>query len=522
MKNSISDMSSKKFSPTDTGVMPGHCVNVQADQENSKSTLSIILLSLLFLAAAHFSVKAFFPNPVFWFVGLGGIVGAGVMWIVIKKDDFGFLLAIFVCVHFAFADNQGSLWSYLLCTVFLAKISLQHGPAITLSSVPRTTNLLLIVFLLHQIIGTILNPYSIVSNIQAIVVTLAQVIAFYWCASQRVNESNLKRFLYVWFFVVFWVFVICMNQKFHWLFTTSPLLPHPGEIKDMLQYSTPVGSFSNSELNAEYFCMLFLFLLVIVTHLKELNAIRIKKIFLMIAILISVFVIVMGGSRSAALLAVAGVFYITIINFAIAPSLRNFHRIFILATILPILGALVLQMGGLVSLDQMTEDFKRIDSSKLNMKAIVKGESINRGSLFSAAISRLTKKSWWFGYGYNLPENNRRSLGIDKIKLSGYHSLYLSLPFFYGWLGSVAYVFLLLGTFLRIYISYLRSRKLNHFLVPVALGFSMMLGVFIIDQYKISATRNPTYFVMIWMLLGLTHSVANSLRSINKSQVETL
>lgn len=69
----------------------------------------------------------------------------------------------------------------------------------------------------------------------------------------------------------------------------------------------------------------------------------------------------------------------------------------------------------------------------------------------------------------------------------------------------------------RIFIHYLKFLRSGNFLVPIAFGLSIVWGIFILDQYKISITRNPSYFLMIWMLLGLTHAVANSMHEPKKS-----
>ena len=87
--------------------------------DRSCSVRDVLLLALFCLAAAHLSVKALFSSPVLWLVGAAAITLAGVWWSVKRKDEFGLCLAMFACAHFAFADNQGGLWSYVLCAVFI-------------------------------------------------------------------------------------------------------------------------------------------------------------------------------------------------------------------------------------------------------------------------------------------------------------------------------------------------------------------------------------------------------------------
>ena len=230
---------------------------VQADDTHRASVWSPVLLALFFLIVAHLCVKTFFPNPAFWFMGAAMIVGVGVRY-VSRRGTFGFLLAIYVCVHFTFADQQGGLWSYVLCATTLVTVLLKYRPEVRLSSVPPWFNLLIFIFLGHQLFGTLLNPYSAVANIQSSVVAVAQIIAFYYCASISWNKSRMRELLFAAFLVACWAFVMGLNQKNHWLMTPSPLLPQratpDGEI-----VTIAAGSFANSELFGEYFCIMFIF-----------------------------------------------------------------------------------------------------------------------------------------------------------------------------------------------------------------------------------------------------------------------
>lgn len=476
------------------------------------SVWSILLLSLLFLAAAHLAVKDFFPNPVFWVIGAFVIVVAGILWVLIRNDNFGFFLAIFVCVHFSFADNQGGLWSYVICAVVLIVMVMKRNSGINLASVPRSVTALVIILMAHQLLGTILNDYSLIENIQATVVGLSQLIIFYFCASQLMTESNIKRLLSMWFFVISWVFMINLNQIYHWVITKTPLLPQRYLLWGKLS-SIPAGSFGNSELCAEYFCIAFVFSLIVIGYLKELASLQIKKIFPLFIILISSAALVMGASRSAVLLALAAAFYIIFLNYFVAPSARNLKRFFIFGAVLCLTGILIFNFGSFFELNEMVKDFKEIKPASINVETVISGKSINRS--FTSGYQRLGASSWWVGYGYNLPANNLKSLGMVTGGAADYHSLYICLPFFYGWLGAIAYFLIVFLTGIRSYIYYLKIRKLNSFLVPIALGFAMLWGIFLLDQYKISITRNPSYFLLTWMWLGLTHATVNSINYFN-------
>jgi hypothetical protein len=486
---------------------------VNETQGKLSTFLWILSFSFVFLAFSHLSVKAFFPNPVFWVVATVLMVFMGIVWMMLRKDNFGFFLIIFFCSHFSFAENQGGLYSYVFFAVIVASVLLTRRKILFFSSVPAIFHVLLIVFFIYQVIGTILNPYSLVSNVQSTIVVLSWILIFYFAASLKITGAGIKRFLSLWFVVICWIFIVALNQKYHFLITESPLL---------FQRSTGLavcGTFANSELFSEYFCFIFIFFSVILGNLSDFKILGIKRKTVLFIALISLCGLMMGGSRAAVILAGAAVLYIVFINVVLMPTAKNFRQALKIVVIIPLLFFLILQLGSLVSVDLMKKDFKVLEHSNLNVKTAISGQGLHRGNLFIVAVRRLVRKPRWFGYGYNTGENNRKSLELGE-QIAGYHNLYLSLPFLFGWGGSAIFVLLVLGTGLRSYFSYFKSRKLNHFLVPITLAFAMIWGVFLVDQYKISVTRNPSYFFLIWILLGFTHAIVNSLKEMNMVGLE--
>jgi hypothetical protein len=463
------------------------------------------------MLSAHLSVKEFFPNPAFWVMGAGFIVVACTVWLLVRKDNFGFFLIVFFCSHFAFADNQGGLWSYVVCAVFVITALLGHRSGISLSAVPGRTNILVMILFTSQFFGTIINPYGLIANIQATVVAVSQLLIFYFVASQKITSHNMKRLLSVCFLVVAWEFVIGVNQRYHWLITRSPLLPQMYR-KEGVIASTPLGSFGNSELFSEYFCMALVLALVIVIHIKDLEELQAGLFRPLLICFMAPVAMILGTSRAAIILAVASICMIAAVNFLAVPSLKTMKRAVVLFSTLFVVGTAILAASSFISLDAITEKFSKLNPSKIDSGSIISGKGINRDTAYNAAFARFNSESWILGYGYNLPEKNTASMGLRKGS-ADFHSLYLSLPIYYGWIGAAAFVLILVGAAFRSFFYYMKYRKLDHWLVPFALGITVAWGVFILDEYKITVTRNPSYFFLFWMWLGLTHAVMNSLRN---------
>jgi hypothetical protein len=270
------------------------------------------------------------------------------------------------------------------------------------------------------------------------------------------------------------------------------------------------GSFGNSELFSEFFCIVFVLAVICVMYCRELAVVQIGTIVPLIVVFLSVFSLLSAGSRAALLLAGVASLYLVIHAMALSlASTRYLLRLALFLVAALAVGLCLGEVGNLFGLEDTIADFEKLDLSDIDLHGVISGKSINRGYVYEAGYRRLSERSWWLGYGYNLPENNSKSSGVsDDIR--DFHSLYLALPILYGWVGAGAYVLLVVGTALRIYSSYFHAKHMDHYLAPVALAFAVLWGIFLIDQYKISATRNPSYFLLTWFWLGWTHSVANT------------
>ncbi|NQU05951.1 MAG: O-antigen ligase family protein [Calditrichaeota bacterium] len=495
-----------------------HRLNRSISRDRTYNSWHILLIALLFLVIAHLTVKTYFPIPVYWIASAGFIVIIGTFLLIGSKDDFGFLLTMFICVHFGFADNQGGLWIYIILGIFILSILLGYRPMTKLSSVPFSTNVFIFAFLIFQLIGTGFNTYSVMSNIQATVIVVAQLIIFYYCASLPMTKMRVKRLLTIWSVTACWVFVMGLNQRYQMFIFKSPLLPQRtyqasgmGFIK---MTSSPAASFGNSELLAEYFCIILLISLIIFIQSIVKNNLRIRMGFPFFMFLLSIAGLFMSNSRAAMILAVIGAFLILAVTFILTPSIRNVEGFFIIFLVFSfIVTPLIVYYGNFFFLNVMIADFNKVDISVVSVEGIISGQDINRGAVFEPALQQLREKSFWIGKGYSVTANNRVTLGIQGIKLADFHSLYLSLPFFYGWIGAIAYCLFILGTGLRVFGCYLRIKKSYHYLVPITLAFTMLWFVFLLDQYKISITRNPNYFLLTWFWLGWTHSIVNTIES---------
>jgi hypothetical protein len=82
----------------------------------------------------------------------------------------------------------------------------------------------------------------------------------------------------------------------------------------------------------------------------------------------------------------------------------------------------------------------------------------------------------------------------------------------YGWIGSFAFLSMVVITAVRLFRVSWKYRKRESFLMVLAVGFTMFWFIFLVDQYKISILRAPNYHMMFWIWLGLSNAVVKTIR----------
>ena len=220
------------------------------------------------------------------------------------------------------------------------------------------------------------------------------------------------------------------------------------------------------------------------------------------------------SNRAAALLIVIVTFvYYMVLPMRAFKSIdrfgRQFKLVLVAAIVVPIIGVYV-------GLDRLEKDFGTLSGANFSIGGILSGKDINRGGLADRALNRINSETFIVGYGYGVPRYNIWAwMGIDSDKqqvMSDYHSLYLSLPMLYGWVGSLAFLGIVVLTAYRLFSVSIRYRSNKSFLSVLSIGFTMFWAVFLIHEYKINILRNPNYQMLFWIWLGLSNSVVKSLR----------
>lgn len=133
-----------------------------------------------------------------------------------------------------------------------------------------------------------------------------------------------------------------------------------------------------------------------------------------------------------------------------------------------------------------------------------------------STITAMYHANWIFGNGWSIPEGNAFSWfgNYQTMLILDFHNLYFCLIPIWGYTGSFIFVLIILITAWKLSKNIIKLKYIqNSLLLPLMIGMLFVLIFFLIDEYKINATRN-SYFsvVMIWLGLAINaNSIANNL-----------
>ena len=480
----------------------------------------ILAASFLAQLAGHFLLKQYVPDA-----AVGGGISSLLIAIIfsyvlfVRRDIFGFILVVYICSHFSYGDSHGGVFNvtaFVVLAFYLAANRLSDG-------FPQRDNVMFIllgVFILWNVLGWAMNnPVPMLPMLLGIAAFFGYILMFYLASNVVITKERFRLFLIVTFFMVLYQFIVALNQRYDLVSWNTPFIGEYMELGKSIDYAArdapTSGTLRHFELFGEYGILLVSLLVPLLSSSFTQKDLRfgINRIVVMIFICLSFPMIT--SNRAAAILSVMAItFYYLVLPTRIFTSIDRFGR---QIRVIVVVGLLVPIVGTYIGLKQLEEDFATLSSKKITVASVISGESINRGSLTSAGLHRINQDSWWVGNGYGVPRSNRWAwFGVDPekqvISFEDYHSLYLSLPMLYGWIGSLAFLAMIVITASRLLGVSLRYRNRKSFLIVLAVGFTMFFGIFLIDEYKISILRNPNYHMLFWIWLGLANSVIKTIR----------
>lgn len=482
--------------------------NVSSETLNS---VQIILVAFVYLIGASLLYPSI-ASPLIG-VSLGLPLIIYISYIILKKyDSFSFMLIIFICNHFRFYEN---FWPLFFVVIFL----LFNSHEVFISHKKEKNNKFIIflfrLLFVFNLIGLILNENgSLTDRLLGFSVFSSYFLIFYLCLNKRLSNWDITRFIQVLIFLVFFQLFICLLQKLGLFDLDLPYLPlsvlDVSSDSSLAEYRIS-GSFGDFELLAEYAALLLVFFLSISLYYKIAFVFPLK---ILIPIIVALScLILMTGTRSSLVLIVLALLFFLITHLKILFAPRFWFSILAIIVVF----FLMIRQGDPLGLQLV---FNRISEMQQSSNAKMSSdELINRDYTFKYAYKRLNEKPWIIGDGYTNGEGYKMSLfgsEFNTVEIRDYHSLYLSIPIFWGWVGGFVMVFifaLCLYIFLRdLFIS--RNNSLGQY---VSLGFFFTWSLLFINEYKIQFIRFPNYFFLIWFFLAISINLSKRVYNENNN-----
>ncbi len=484
------------------------------------SASGILGIAFAALIIGHLLLKEYMPGAAFGvlaFLLLFLLLG----YVLLRRNDaFGFVMIIYCCSHFSYADNQGGLWNLMAFGLITMHLAMGRPSERGIHRDPLVA-VLLSLLVVFNVCGWILrNPVDYIERAQGAAAFLGFIAVFYVMSNVTVTPARFRAFLIVTLVMFVYQLLVALNQR-HAIFNiNTPMLGAYGKGIGFITYGSTnaQGTLRHSELFGEYGLLFWCLLIPLLCSSAAQRELRIGSTRVAAILLLGLSFIFVTSTRSAALLAAAAaVGYLAALKVMPFRSIDRFGRQVQLGMALAVLIPLV---GTYIGVGSLGKDMGELGNSKFSTESILSGEAINRAPLFEFGIRRLSGESWIIGYGCSTPRANQWAwTGRDPLRsaesIADLHSLYLALPMLYGWAGSAAFLWLVVLAVWRSGRASLRYRNQMTFLVPIAIGFTVMWVAFLGDQFKISALRNPNYHMMFWVWLGMTMAVVRTLTDLS-------
>ncbi len=464
------------------------------------------------LLVGHLAISGFFPSLAINGVGIALVTLILGRLLFIKNDVFAYVLVVFFCSQFDYANHQGGLFN--LAAFLLGAGYLLLGPEVGQARrrdavIATLTTILLVSNYLGLLIRNPMPPFVLLlqgASFSGIILTFVIASRLY------LSPSRLRVLLNVSSVMIVYNFIVSLNQHYSILKIATPLLG----LTESLLYATTnaFGVFGSASSNGQYPMMMLALLVPLVAVSGSREKLRIVPLYYVPVIVICGLTIILANMRAAALEAIViMVIYTIMFSLLYRRSFRNSKYINLSSA-----GAVVLLVtaGVWVGLQNIGSDFKavKIDSAS----SIESGDALNRAGPWKFGEQVLADGSWWIGFGHGNDKSNllawggqwrgtgRMTQDLRPGEIIGgghFHNLYLALPTLYGWFGAIAYVLLFVVVVVRL-VGAIRRYPLGNILVATCLGFAMSLMFFLLDEVKSgNAVQTINYAMVVWIWLGL-------------------
>ncbi len=453
-----------------------------------------IILILLFL---HTTLNTYVPSLILNYIA---IVMTAIVAILFSRkigDEFLIIIMFYVLSHYMFASYQGGTQNLIFFAVLVfsrkIKIFRKQNNALFMFA--------LLVFVSH-VFGMIIKSVAPMEDSFLGTASLISYLGvFLAMSSLRISKSQFGLFVKAATVMMILMFLSQINSRYGIIISKSPVIGYSAVHNQAGQYfRSMMGS---SPLTAEFAFMNLILGIGLLASIRNRHEFNFGKYTLALYVIFSTAVMLLTTNRSTVYLSVAAIFIILMVK-SVRISRQSFRLWFIVIFALVLVFAFSSQLGLGFLADRLLE----IDYGSISLETVESGESINRSTAFELGNVMLMRENWLIGYGWSTHPYNRIAWFGTADQLRGDpHSLYYALPMLFGWIGSFAFLAIVMSPILIGLNRLIRKNFHDNDSKSLSWIFVLIFGLFMINEIKQGFIVSPNYFFIIMVWLGLAVSI---------------
>ncbi len=461
-------------------------------KKNKISWIAILLILLL----SHITVNTYVPSLLLNYAGIILVAMVSIFYVNQVKNEFQILLSFYVLSHFSFAASQGGLFNL----VFLIVLIFSRYLKISKIRKSRHFPLVMTILFFHILGSAIKSPAPLDHMLMGTFSIISYMAMFLFASTSRISKEDFGQFIKISTIMITWMLFSQLNSRYALITISSPLVSY-SDVHNQAQrfFRSMMGS---SPLTAEYAFIHFVLGLGLFASIQDLAQFELTKKRVMIYTTVAFIVMVLTTNRSTVFVGIAAILAILFKNtFKIS---RNTISLWLLVIIITLFAFTFKDQLGI---DILVERLQIVEIESMTLESIESGESINRSTAFDLGKDMISRENWWVGYGWSTHRYNRIAwFGADDFYRADPHSLYYALPMLFGWLGTIAFLLMIMSPVFLGLSNLLKRRHTDSDQSKISWLYLLIMILFFINEIKQGFITN-NYFMIMMFWIGIANSV---------------
>lgn len=486
----------------------------------TESIFKVLVISLLTIISAHIILAA--PRNIILIIISLSINIFLIYYLYffsrLKQSAFSILMVLFIGSHFTiFLNGAGGMFN-LIASAFLPLYLIRKPIDINIKR-DNTVRALIFTLIFCNLLGYVIGDLDGQFIGLGLLSFTGILFLFFLANNIELNTERVKIFIYITALMALLNLFVTTNTIIKIIDIRSPLFISLYENDNIFAIAN-TGTLDTIEIFGEWSMLSSFILLPFIFNRFTLQSFNFKgRSLIIIGFISSILCALLSFSKSVFLLTIAGLILNFILTTIYFKNYRNILKVIIVSPMVLLLIPLFIDFFQFDAIFERISENPDYLANFLNNPLTAEGTS--REKVFEEGFKRLSERDWIFGNGWSNPEGNYYTWfgSYQQLQFRDFHSLYLSLIPIFGYSGSIAFFGLYIVAIYRLFNIIIKYRKSNSVFVYLATGLIFLIIFFLIDQYKVTATRN-SYFSIAIIWLGLSLNLSHNFKKLeNDSQI---